>query len=46
MKKILPIVAVIGCSALFVGCDHMIQTKQNDNLININDFKDYSNNSG
>ena len=36
MKKILPIVAVIGCSALFVGCDHMIQTKQNDNLININ----------
>jgi len=40
MKKILPIVAVIGCSALFVGCDHMMQTKQNDNLININDFKE------
>ena len=34
MKKILPIVAVIGCSALFVGCDHMMQTKQNENLIN------------
>ena len=40
MKKILPIVAVIGCSALFVGCDHMMQAKQNENLINIKDFKE------
>jgi len=40
MKRILPIVAVIGCSALFVGCDHMMQSKQNENLINIKDFKE------
>ena len=39
MKKILPILTVVGCSALLIGCDAMMTTKQADYTKNINDFK-------
>lgn len=40
MKKILPILTVIGCSALFVGCDAMMNTNVKDYTSNIKDFKE------
>ena len=38
MKKFLPILTLIGCSALFVGCDAMVNTKTNG--LNVKDFKE------
>ena len=38
MKKFLPILTLIGCSALFVGCDAMVNTKANG--LNVKDFKE------
>jgi len=41
MKKILPILTVIGCSALFVGCDSMLSnSKTRDYSNNLRDFKE------
>lgn len=47
MKKILPIISLIGASALIVGCTNSMETKKEAFIGNINefkeDFKDYSN---
>lgn len=40
MKKFLPILTIVGCSALFVGCDAMMNTKKTDYTENIKDFKE------
>lgn len=40
MKKLIPILTLIGSSALFVGCDAMMNTNAKDYNANIKDFKE------
>lgn len=39
MKNFLPILTLVGCSALIVGCDSVMNVKSNDCCNNIKDFK-------